>query len=240
MDLTRSFIEKIEEMTTPETIEIEGMEYSKDDLKVVMPPVPFMLCTQSLKSIVDYLASGADGLDSTEVIIHVVDPTTVAIYSELHYASRVREKYIQAHAMLPEISFNRYMDREKFNIMIQACFEDQGDRAAVLSVIGNICVDQNSGVEVSDDGVTQNVEAKTGAVLKTRTTVPNPVYLAPFRTFTEVDQPESAFVLRINQDMEVGLFEADGGAWKQEAMNSIREYLEKELEEKSCGYTIIA
>ena len=109
-------------------------------------------------------------------------------------------------------------------------------------MVGNICLDQNSGVEVSDDGVTQNVEAKTGAVLKTKATIPNPVRLAPFRTFTEVEQPESAFVLRINQNMQVALFEADGGAWRQEAMKDIQAYLIEALsdEDGNCPYTIIA
>ena len=62
--------------------------------------------------------------------------------------------------------------------------------------------------------------------------VPNPVTLRPYRTFTEVTQPESEFVFRMKDDsMSVycALFEADGGAWKREAMKNIKEHLEVEL-----------
>lgn len=61
--------------------------------------------------------------------------------------------------------------------------------------------------------------------------VPNPVYLKPFRTFTEITQPESAFVLRMRESggIQVALFEADGGAWKNEAILAIKDYLEIQL-----------
>lgn len=62
--------------------------------------------------------------------------------------------------------------------------------------------------------------------------VPNQVKLQPFRTFAEVKQPESEFVFRLKKSGEniyAGIFEADGGAWKLEAIKRIKGYLEKEL-----------
>ena len=72
--------------------------------------------------------------------------------------------------------------------------------------------------------------------------VPNPIDLQPFRTFLEVDQPTSAFVFRIDKAGRCALFEADGGIWKNEAMENIKEYLEEKLsEEITTGYvTVIA
>jgi len=60
--------------------------------------------------------------------------------------------------------------------------------------------------------------------------VPNPVVLAPFRTFREIAQPESKFVFRMQQGPRCALFEADGGAWRLEAMKRSKAYLEEELE----------
>ena len=63
--------------------------------------------------------------------------------------------------------------------------------------------------------------------------VPNPVKLQPFRTFHEVEQPEIEFVFRMkngSSGVSCALFEADGGAWKFNAVHSIAEYLKKELE----------
>ena len=53
--------------------------------------------------------------------------------------------------------------------------------------------------------------------------------LKPFRTFLEVAQPESEFILRVNDKGNIGLFEADGGVWKLEAKRNIAAYFEKEL-----------
>ncbi len=65
--------------------------------------------------------------------------------------------------------------------------------------------------------------------------VPNPVKLAPYRTFLEVLQPESDFIFRISEDRDGApifkLVGADGGLWKYEAVNSIKSYLQSELED---------
>ena len=94
-----------------------------------------------------------------------------------------------------------------------------------------------------DDGVTQTVTAKAGVVLSKDVRVPNPVSLRPYRTFREVLQPASSFVLRLQgggkaSTTPVGaLFEADGGAWKVEAMRNISTYLRSFLPE---GVPVIA
>lgn len=61
--------------------------------------------------------------------------------------------------------------------------------------------------------------------------VPNPVTLIPYRTFLEVQQPASDFIFRMKSScgVQCAIFEADGGTWKNEAMNNIKEYLKNEL-----------
>ncbi|MDF9627266.1 hypothetical protein P5775_32030, partial [Bacillus cereus] len=83
--------------------------------------------------------------------------------------------------------------------------------------------------EIGDDGVSQAVTVKTGVASRGNAKVPNPVQLSPYRTFVEVKQPESKFVFRMREGARCGLFEADGGAWKLEAMNNIKEYLNEAL-----------
>ncbi len=54
-----------------------------------------------------------------------------------------------------------------------------------------------------------------------------------FEVQVEVEQPESKFVFRMRKGVdgpEAALFEADGGAWKIEAMKRIKEYLEGQLQ----------
>ena len=75
--------------------------------------------------------------------------------------------------------------------------------------------------------------------------VPNPVKLRPYRTFAEIEQPESSYVFRI-KDAERGpafkLVEADGSLWRNAVMKKIKEYLEFELSEelKKHKITVIA
>ncbi len=53
-----------------------------------------------------------------------------------------------------------------------------------------------------------------------------------YRTFMEIAQPESEFVFRARKADSLphfALFEADGGAWRIEAMKRINAYLEEQL-----------
>ena len=55
------------------------------------------------------------------------------------------------------------------------------------------------------------------------------VLLRPFRTFLEVEQPESEFLLRVHPEEGIGFFEADGGIWKLEAKKNIADYFNTNL-----------
>lgn len=235
MDLTRSFLEKVEEMIGPKVIEIGGLAYSEGSLYAVQKPMPAMIKAQSLTALIDYLSANTDKLFPEKLLIHVVNETTVQIISSLNPDFKNRENYIQADALLPVITLNRFMDRESFNIMLQSRFVPNEDRGRVLSSIAKMRFENS--VKLEDDGVTQTATSAVGVTLVKEEQIPNPVVLAPYRTFIEIDQPESPFILRVNDNCEVGLFEADGGAWRHEAMNRIKVYLETQLGEE---YTIIA
>ena len=63
-------------------------------------------------------------------------------------------------------------------------------------------------------------------------TTENGVSLAPYRTFTEVEQPKSPFVFRIRQtgdEVQAALFAADADAWKREAIANIRDWFEQHI-----------
>lgn len=146
-------------------------------------------------------------------------------------ADRKREELVEVEAMIPDFEYGRYMGNERFIIALQSKFIDNDDRALLLKFAGT--VKDESIAEYGDDGVTQKATVKTGITSVGDAIVPNPVKLRPFRTFVEVTQPESAFVFRMRQadgrGIECAIFEADGGAWKNVAMKSIKEYLQFEL-----------
>lgn len=119
---------------------------------------------------------------------------------------------------------------ESFIINIQQISFKNENTDSLLSFIGS--VKDDTSVTQEDDGITQRVTAKSGISLSKTVKVPNPVRLMPYRTFTEVAQPESAFVFRMRKDgssISAALFEADGNAWKNEAILNIKEFFKSSL-----------
>ena len=86
----------------------------------------------------------------------------------------------------------------------------------------------------ADDGISQSATMNVGVASKAPVLVPNPVTLIPFRTFQEVEQPESQFVFRIGEQNGAPAFklvEAEGGLWRLKAINQLKEYISKILED---------
>ncbi|MEC0092481.1 hypothetical protein [Paenibacillus macquariensis] len=210
-----------------ETMEINGQKFSNQPLNLLRKPTPSALTVRSLSGFVDYLKSNYDSPGS--LMVHVESPTKVSAFSSFN-EDLARHNYIEAEALLPSIRFGNWTDVEEFNIMLQSLFVPNEDRASLLKVVGN--VKEDAVQNISDDGISQQVTAKTGVATVSAVTVPNPVTLFPYRTFVEVQQPESLFVFRMKTGPAAALFEADGGAWKVEAMDTIRGYLQEQLKEE--------
>ncbi|MGJ9381782.1 hypothetical protein [Salipaludibacillus sp. CF4.18] len=201
-----------------------GQAYSDKELHLLKQPVPNKLSVSSLSGLVDYIESNFD--TNEKVMIHVNSPVEVSCFSMVNDDMR-RNHWITAEAWVPEFRFDRFYDTETINIKLQSTFVKNEDRDIMLQVVGSI---QEEAVQtIGDDGTSQSVIAKTGVASVGKAKVPNPVKLAPYRTFVEVSQPESAFVFRMQSGPTCALFEADGGTWKLEAMNNIKEYLQEQL-----------
>jgi hypothetical protein len=211
--------------------------FSTQKLHVVNEAAPDALQVHSLSGLVEYLKSNFDG--ENKLMIHVNSPTDVECFSSFNRDFR-RNEYIKASAMIPSFRFGNNYDAEEFNIKLQSGFVKNEDKEIMLKVVGNI--KEEAVNSVGDDGTSQSVTAKTGVATVGNVKVPNPVLLAPYRTFVEVEQPESDFVFRMRSGPACALYEADGGAWKLEAMNNIKNYLESALDDeiKSGAITIIA
>lgn len=212
------------------TEQVGTQQFSTQTYHLIPEPTVSAITVNTLSGLVDYLKSAFDNCDS--VLVHIESPTKVYVYSHLTRDNK-RSTMIEAMALLPSFSFDRYYDAEQFNIKLQSVFVDVGSRADILKVVGNIREEQVG--EFGDDGVSQKVTAKTGIATVADVKVPNPVTLAPYRTFIEVEQPSSEFVLRMKSGPECALFEADGGAWKEKAISNIKGYLEDALRAEING-----
>lgn len=186
---------------------------------------------RTLTGLVDYINSGADESEysTDKLYLHVKSHSNVMLMSTLK--GRVRDCYIESVAFVPQIRFDTFIDVESFNIMLQSCFEKNEDLTKILSVVGNI--KEENVKQTGDDGITQMVVAKAGIARVDEVVVPNPVLLIPYRTFGEVEQPESEFIFRMQNGPRAALFEADAGAWKSEAMQNIKSYLKENITKKN-------
>lgn len=204
-----------------------GQIYSTNRPFLLEEPIAKNIEVRSLSGLVEYLTSNFDTDD--KLMVHVESPTEVVAFTDLN-GDRSRETLIKATAMLPSFGFDRWYDAEDFNIKLQSAFVKNEDRDIMLKVVGNI--KEENVRQIGDDGVSQAVQAKVGVATVATVQVPNPVVLAPYRTFVEVEQPESEFIFRMQNGPRCALFEADGGAWKLSAMQRIKDYLQAALEEE--------
>ena len=234
-------IDKILGLAHPVVIAVNGEHYSTIPLTRMHTDLraePLEVAT--LTSIVRYIKEFKETFKGTPLLIHVVSPTRVDLTSALD-GDRKRETLMIAKAEVPTIPFGRYIDNEKMLITVQSMFIDdpETDRAAVLKFAGTVTT--GSVKEYGDDGVTQTATIKQGVASKATAIVPSPCVLRPFRTFAEVEQPASKFIFRMRDDrdeVEAALFEADGGAWQNEARENIRRYLDNQV--GGGGATVIS
>lgn len=218
--------------------EKNGELYSNVNLSKIEEPTRIAISIQSLTGAVDFIKDNFD--EDDKVLVTVLDEKSLKVQTVLN-DNKYRETVLNVDADVPEKTLDRYMDLEKFNIQLQSQFVPTDDSAKILQIIGNL---RSENVKnLGDDGTTQIVEVKKGVTIAQDQAVPNPVYLKPFRTFTEIAQPESPFVFRLKQERDevyAALFEADGGAWRNEARISIKDYLTIELKaEVKAGEVLI-
>ena len=236
-----------EAQETPTVLEINGHAYTAykgrlERVQTVKPDKeekPDVFEAFSLSGLVDFIRTDVDGLFKDPAVRHtvrVVDTTRVEVLTPLHGFYRERDVVAKCSALVPRIPFDTYMGVEEFQIMVQSRFAESPNRALVLQLSGSLRREQST--ETADDGVSQKVTINRGVATADNVIVKNPVTLRPLRTFYEVEQPDSPFILRFNEDAEAALFEGDGGAWKLRAVENIHDWLAEKL--AGCNVEIIA
>ena len=230
-------IKDIEELVrkTVEPIEINGRKYSAESLSPIITPYPATVTVHNLRGFCDFIKNDIDKkIKGKPGLIVINDPKSVELISALDNEAR-RTVLISAH-ISPKISlfpFGSFMEQEKFVILFRSMFLESADFDYVLNYVSKIV--DNTIIEDEDDGITQTVTVKKGTsgALKDKATLKPIVSLKPFRSFVEAEQVESEFLLRINKQSggtpTIALFEADGGAWINQATENVAEYIRREI-----------
>lgn len=226
--MDRTFVEKITELAAPNIISENGYTYSDKSLKVIQEPCVNTMNFRTLRGLIDTLKNEHSQFIEP-LIVNVVGEAEVEVYSAINKADRKREIPYHSEAETVHIDFNRKLDYESMMITLKSKFVETPELLDVIQLLGTI-TEENS-AQTTDDGFSQSVIVRKGVVLKENKVVKPIIKLKPYRTFNEIEQPESEFLLRLSDGGYAALYEADGGAWKLEARKNVAEYLRKELSE---------
>lgn len=232
--MIKAALEYINGLKAPSIERYGGGTYSDKPLYQMTSPDFPTLEMNTLESVVRYLKGIDDEREQfgepTPTIIHIESERCVTLKDIANIAEGKRDCMVLATAEVPRFNYGDFYDAESFNISLQSKFLDTEDKATILQVVGNLKEDAVR--TMTDDGVSQVTAVRTGVATVADVKVPNPVTLRPFRTFIEVDQPESRFIFRMREGGRCAIFEADGGAWKLAAKKNIYNYLKEQLDKE--------
>lgn len=236
--MLKELLDRILEIATPARWEEDGRVYSSRQMTPVRTDLETAIEVQTLTGLVELARDHSD-----KAFIHVISETHAAMVGKDVDEWNRRQTFVNAHVpQAPGFRFGQYLEPEDFIIGLLTNFEgsshDWGDHKKILKLVSNLASEAVN--TAADDGYSQQVTTKQGVVSKGEEKINPRVTLSPFRTFRELTQPGSEFVLRLRSRVNAtplcALFEADGGAWKNEAVIAIKKYLVEQL----AGMNVVA
>lgn len=235
--MLKEAIQYLVSMKDNKTYDINGEIYSDNELFRIAPHVdrPTLIAVSGLDSIVKLVHNELDMFDNLPLFIRVVNARKILVFSTYDDIMR-RDCLYEATCDVPGFR-DGFREYEKAIIELRSRYIPGEGVDYLLDLLSRII--KNNGVTTSDNGVSQEVEARQGISLKAMVSVRPRVSLRPYRTFLEVEQPESEFLLRLDDDGNVGLFEADGGMWELEAKCRICAFFEEMLKAEIEGGQVV-
>ena len=234
--MDKSAIEKIVELGQPNIIQKYGIDYTDKKIYPVPFPTVETLCFHTLDGLINTLKVEYQNFEAP-IIVNVFSETSVKVYGAIQVdTDRQRERPYIVSIEPEHIPFESKLDYESMMILLRSKFVQTPELAELVKMLGSITEENSS--TTSDDGFTQNVVVRKGIAMKENKALNPIVKLRPFRTFNEVEQPESEFLIRLSDGGRVALYEADGGAWALQARKNVAKYLSEKLADLS-GLVIV-
>jgi hypothetical protein len=233
------YLHQLGEESVDEPIEIKGRTYWKKSGNPIKPPicdpVATVLTLDAMLSALD--APELDGLEKDGLQIVVQNHAHVSITTAPDCTWAQREIHISARCDVKPFPFGQFLDIEEFIVKAQCRFVDDGAKSAMISHVSSICDEKV--ITNTDDGISQSVVREDKVGRKGRHEMTPMLALMPHRTFPEIEQPASNFLLRIKDGPRAALFEADGGLWETKAVRSIAAYIREDKRVKAKEIAVI-
>lgn len=245
--MLKEAIEKIVSLAAPTIQEVEGSTFriTSDGDAEELHPFPVFAETlelTSLDALVKLIRSEAAAMHRAEAPFYITIPDHLTAKCFLHPLEgkrSIRPTLYAARATdVPGWEDSAQLGFDQAMIALRTRFERTSDTDYALKLLSDITT--GSKITYNDNGVATSVVTKTGVALQQNEGIRPIVALKPYRTFQEVEQPASEFLIRINE-RGILFTEADGGMWKLKARETVKAHLEKLLApEVKDGTVIIA
>ena len=242
--MLKEFIEHIQRTTQPLIQEVEGRTFCvtwDGSIEEIRPTIdhPDTLPLHSLDALVKLIKTEAVAICNT-LYITIPDHMTVDCFAKPDADKRFfRQFFYQAKATdVPGWESKQELGFEEAQIAMRTRFQETIDIAYLQKLLSEITT--GAKVTLNDNGIATSIVTQKGVALQSNESIKPIVSLRPYRTFQEVAQPESPFLIRVNE-RRIAFIEADGGMWKLKARETIKAFLEDKLSgEVDNGSVVIA
>lgn len=196
----------------------------------------------TLTGLKDYIQGNLDALVKAQMFIVVKSFEEVNLLLAADSKTKIRQNpvTVKLDRQGKTFPFGQFLEVDDFIIKISTLFQDTEDLVKIRQYVSRLTVTDS--IQTEDDGVSQSANIKKGisGALSDVKLAPLGLKLKPWRTFVEVEQPESSFIFRMklygDKVPACAILESDGGAWKSSAVKSIKDWLGKNIK----GINIIA
>lgn len=230
--MLKEFIDHIQKTTQPIVTTVDGITFAVNadgEVNEIRPTVdhPDTFPLHSLDAMVKLVRTEASK-EETPLYITVPDHLTVRCFGQPRPDARCfRQVYYEANAAdVPGWGNKVQLGFEEAQIAMRTRFQETPDTIYAMKLLSDICC--GAKVVYNDNGIATTVTTQKGVALQSNEQIRPIITLKPYRTFQEVEQPESIFLIRVNE-RGITFTEADGGMWKLAARKTVKEFLEKEL-----------
>lgn len=182
----------------------------------------------NLDAMVKFVTSEAVRLTDSILYLTVPNHLTVKCFTSPDKECKNLRTYLyEAKATdVPGWAEKMQLGFEEAQIALRTRFQPTDDIQYAQKLLSDITT--GCKVTYNDNGVATNIVTQQGVALQGKTTIRPIINLRPYRTFQEVEQPASDFLIRVN-DRYITFIEADGGMWKLAARETVKAYLEEHL-----------
>ena len=221
--MLKEFVDRLVELKrAPQTLWNDRL-FQLDDYKEVLSiPYTGAQSVHSLSGVADFCNMLAIGGSK----VFVLDPVNVTVVGPIIEDRNRGDNYLIA---TPAVNFEgvncHNLELEAFIVYLQTNFVIDDAVETLITIFKKIDLDDETSFQ--DDGFTTQVTVRDGAKLAIAD-IPNPIELRPYRTFPEIPQPASPFLLRVKKsgkNLYFTLHDVQDQKWRIEALADIKTYL---------------